>query len=141
MSTTRLAAYALARDDSGSVLLVRIAPGYPAAGKWTLPGGGVRFGEDPADATIRELAEESGLDGIIRSLAFVHSGAGTNELGGPWHAVRIVYEVDVVGGELRDEVDESTDMAAWLLPDEARRLELVDLAIAALDHLERPRAD
>lgn len=46
-----------------------------------------------------------------------------------------------VGGELRNEVDEPTDMAAWFTPADARRLELVDLSRAALDHAERSSAD
>ena len=33
---------------------------------WTLPGGGVEAGESPAAAVIRELAEETGLRGVVR---------------------------------------------------------------------------
>jgi len=134
VNATRVAAYALVRDAQKRVLLVRIASGYPARGQWTLPGGGVHFAEDPATTVIRELAEETGLEGRIEGLAFVHSGSGARDNGGAWHAIRIVYDVAIIGGELRDEVDESTDKAAWFTPEEARRLELVDLAQAALDH-------
>ena len=112
---TRLAAYTICVED-GRLLLVRIAPGYPATGVWTLPGGGVAFGEDPADAARRELAEESGLEGRIDDLAFVNSIAGeaNPELGrDAWHGVRIVYLATVTGGTLRDEVEESTDRAEW----------------------------
>jgi 8-oxo-dGTP diphosphatase len=141
VSATRVAGYALARDPADGILLVRIAPGYPATGMWTLPGGGVQFGEDPADATIRELAEETGLQGVVRKLAFVHSGGGTHEDGSAWHAVRIVYEVDIVGGELRDEVDESTDAAAWFSLADARQLPIVEVVRAALDHIGQAHAD
>lgn len=41
----------------GEVLLVRAS--YRKA--WTLPGGGVRTGEEPADAAVRELEEELGI--------------------------------------------------------------------------------
>jgi len=131
---TRLAAYTLCVDQ-GRLLLVRIAPGYPAAGIWTLPGGGVDFGEDPADAARRELAEESGLEGRIDDLAFVDSIAGenrTDEGVRAWHGVRIVYLATVTGGTLRDEVEESTDRAEWAtLPDLDGRpvTELVDVAL------------
>lgn len=135
---TRVAAYALCLDDDQRVLLCRIAPGYPGAGQWTLPGGGIEFGEAPADAALRELTEETGLAGTIESLAFVHSFAreAQPERGlGPWHGIRIVYRVAVMGGDLRDEMEESTDMAAWFSFDEADALPLVDLALAAITFL------
>jgi 8-oxo-dGTP diphosphatase len=51
------AAALVVRDDK--VLLVRrtITPGQ---GKWTIPGGFVEFDEDPRDAVVREVLEETG---------------------------------------------------------------------------------
>ena len=138
---TRVAAYALATDVGGRVLLVRVAPGYLSAGKWTLPGGGINFGEDPALAVVRELAEETGLAGEIESLAFVDSVLGPSgvEHGrsfGPFHAIRIVYRVAITGGELRDELDESTDAAGWFTSAEIAQLPTVELVAAALRQLD-----
>lgn len=45
----------IARDEMGRVLLVRHSYG---SGLWSLPGGGLSAGEDPADGAIREFAEE-----------------------------------------------------------------------------------
>jgi ADP-ribose pyrophosphatase YjhB (NUDIX family) len=134
---TRLAAYALCVDDD-RLLLVRVAPGYPATGVWTLPGGGVNFGEDPADAALRELTEESGLTGELDRLAFVDSISGENqpELGADaWHGVRIVYTARMTGGELRDEIEESTDKAEWVPLAEARQRPITELVEVALTYL------
>ena len=134
---TRLAAYALCVDDD-RLLLVRVAPGYPASGVWTLPGGGVNFGEDPADAALRELTEESGLTGELDRLAFVDSISGENqpELGADaWHGVRIVYTARMTGGELRDEIEESTDKAEWVPLAEVRQRPITELVEVALTYL------
>jgi ADP-ribose pyrophosphatase YjhB (NUDIX family) len=134
---TRLAAYALCVDDD-RLLLVRVAPGYPATGVWTLPGGGVNFGEDPADAALRELTEESGLTGELDRLAFVDSIAGENqpEFGADaWHGVRIVYTALITGGELRDEIEESTDKAEWVPLAEVRQRPITELVEVALAYL------
>ena len=137
---TRVAAYAVCTDDSERLLLVRISSGYPAAGQWTLPGGGLEFGEDPADGVLRELTEETGLSGRVAALAFVDSRTHgpmveAGRAYGPWHGIRIVYRVDIVGGELRNETHESTDTAAWIRLAEVPSLPIVDLVEVALDHL------
>jgi 8-oxo-dGTP diphosphatase len=131
---TRVGAYALAMDDAGRVLLCRIAPSVVAGEVWTLPGGGLAFGEAPNDAVIRELAEESGYEGEIVSLVGVTSRVfDRSEDGGQRHAIRIVYRVRITGGELRDEVDGSTDTCAWFAPADARKLRLSDVARRPLE--------
>lgn len=51
----------------GNRLLMVQHSRYPERGKafWVLPGGGVKDGEHPRDATIRELQEECHVDGTI----------------------------------------------------------------------------
>ena len=137
---SRVAAYAVAVED-GRILLVRIAPGYTrdADGKWTLPGGGLNFGEDPLMGMLRELAEETGLLGESLGLAFVHSvfrGPIPDEDLGAFHSIRIAYNVRITGGELRHEKDESTDMAAWVPLAEMASLPKVDLVDETLRYLE-----
>jgi 8-oxo-dGTP diphosphatase len=45
-----------------------------------------------------------------------------------YHGLQIVYRARIVGGELRDESDGSTDQARWFTHEEASGLPLVELA-------------
>lgn len=51
----RVAAYALCLDGKNILLTRFSAPGNPDHGKWTLPGGGMEWGESPLDTVRREL--------------------------------------------------------------------------------------
>jgi 8-oxo-dGTP diphosphatase len=133
VSWTRIGAYAVCTDAESRLLVCRIAPGYPSAGEWTLPGGGVEFGEDPNLAVLRELGEESGLLGRVESISAIESYVVERPVTrpGPMHAVAILYRVEVTGGELRDEVDGSSDRCTWMAADEldlVPTVPIVDLA-------------
>jgi 8-oxo-dGTP diphosphatase len=133
---TRVAAYALCQDDAGRVLLTRLTYPEIKAGHWTLPGGGIDFGEAPAEAVLRELTEETGLTGRVDSLAGVESwvrrGPTPGGVGDDFQAIQILYRVLITGGALRDEVDGSTDAAAWFTRDELREVPIVELVEAGL---------
>jgi len=130
---TRVAAYALCLDEVGRILLCRIAPSVAPGDIWTLPGGGLDFGEAPKVAVVRELAEEAGYAGEVVALADVSDRVFRDTQGGDrLHAIRIVYRVRITGGELRDELGGSTDTCAWFSLRAAAGLHLGELARRAL---------
>ena len=121
-----MACYALITDDQHRLLLCRLCPNELDKGKWTLPGGGVCFGEDLISATVREVYEETGLIVKVTGLADAHSDHFVHpdrEL----HAVRIVYWAEVVEGEMRHEVDGSTDECRFIELEEIDRIPTVQL--------------
>ncbi|MFE8937178.1 MULTISPECIES: NUDIX hydrolase [unclassified Streptomyces] len=130
----RVAAYAVCvRDDE--ILLARWVAGD--GGKlWTLPGGGMDHGEEPARTMVREVEEETGYTAepvALLGIDSVRRGWPRRFASpGDFQGLRIVYEARITGGELRHETGGSTDLAAWHplsavpgLP----RVELVDIAL------------
>ncbi|WP_318203535.1 NUDIX hydrolase [Streptomyces sp. SCL15-4] len=111
----RVAAYAVC-VRGGRLLLAR-SPAPDGTPEWVLPGGGMEHGEDPYDTVRREVAEETGYRIEVRALLGVHSrrAVGDPRFGRhrDHHALRLLYEGEVTGGELRYEVGGSTDFAAW----------------------------
>jgi len=118
----RVAAYNVCVDTQQRLLMCRLSAITERAGYWTLPGGGIEFGEHPEAAAVRELEEETGLRGRIIELLTVDSTA--REL---YHSVRVVYRTEVEAGQLKHEADGSTDLAAWCTYRELADMPLVDM--------------
>ena len=132
---TRLGSYAIVMDPDERILLCRLATNEPEPGAWTLPGGGVDFGEHPDDAVVRELREESGLTGSITEVEGVFSHlypASQYASGADLHFLGVLYRVEVTSGRLTDEVNGSTDRCAWFGHDEVAQLKLVSVARHAI---------
>ncbi|MCW2851236.1 MAG: hydrolase [Nocardioides sp.] len=115
----RVAAYAVILRD-GRILLSRLAPRLSRGEMWTLPGGGIDHGEDPREAVVREVHEETGLPVSIGDTAHTFSlhvpDTWRHGRRADAHSVRIVYDgwVPVDAPEPRVvEVDGSTVDAAW----------------------------
>jgi 8-oxo-dGTP diphosphatase len=133
----RTAAYAVIFRDN-ELLLTR----YVGIDEkhWTMPGGGVEFGEHPHDTVIRELAEETGYEVEVDGLLGVDSIVWETPSGdGPLHTLRFYYAAHVVGGELRNEVGGSSDLASWFPVDEIAGLDRSSTVESALRfHAELP---
>jgi ADP-ribose pyrophosphatase YjhB (NUDIX family) len=122
----RFAAYGVVTDPAGRLLLTQIASGFPGAGRWHLPGGGTDVGEQPAEALVRELYEETGQRGEIVGLLGVthrrsHGLVGPEGYPMNWHAVRALYRVHVPEPSVPSVTEAaggSTATAAWFDPAE-----------------------
>ena len=128
----RVAAYALARRDD-TVLLTRLSERAAHPGRWTLPGGGVDHGEQPATALAREVEEECGLPCEVGALLDVHD---THFLGHApsgriedYHGIHLVFAATVGAGEPQVlEVGGTTDAVAWIA--------VADIEAGAVDVLD-----
>jgi ADP-ribose pyrophosphatase YjhB (NUDIX family) len=129
----RIAAYVVCTDDQDRLLLCRLTQLTNRPGAWTLPGGGVEFGEHPEAAALRELEEETGLTGKLGALVGVSSTTGPvrDEEGATFemHRIRLLYRADITGGTMRFEVGGSTDRAQWFARQDIDGLDLVEVGI------------
>lgn len=117
----------------GAILLTRLSAIEPDAGRWTLPGGGMDFGEHPHETLTREFFEETGLTPEIGPVIDVRSKLLAANVRRPaLHVVQIVYEVYASGVPQVQEVDGSTSEASWVPLTVASSYPLVDLAAWAV---------
>ena len=141
-----MAAYALVLRD-GAVLLTQLSGRTTRPGAWTLPGGGLNHGEDPRDALVREVYEETGLHAVPGRLLDLHSihheGVAPDGVLEDYHAVRVVFEATVPPDAPPPRVvehDGTTSAVAWVPLDDivTGRLEVVELVhIAIAAHEQR----
>jgi 8-oxo-dGTP diphosphatase len=84
-----IASDAVVFDDSGRVLLIRRK--YPPfEGAFALPGGFVEYGETTEAAALRELHEETGIEGTSPRLVGVYSDPGRDPR---HHVISVAYLV------------------------------------------------
>ena len=72
----------------------------------------MEFGEHPQDAMTREVREETGLIVRAAGLAGVYSLLIERE-DVAFHSIRILHFTEILGGDLANEPDGTTDLCEW----------------------------
>ncbi len=115
----RVAGYGLITSERG-LLVTEYSHRTNAAGDWGLPGGGIKDGEQPIDAVVRETFEETGQLAEVDTMIMVHSaqwiGRSPHGRLEDFHAVRLVFRGHCPdpGEPVVHDVDGTTSAARWL---------------------------
>ncbi len=98
-------------DDAGRVLLIR-RKNPPFQGHFALPGGFVDVGETTEAAALRELKEETGIEGSSPRLIGVYSDPRRDTR---HHVISIVYLVSTVSYDVHagDDATHAEFVADW----------------------------
>ena len=78
--------------EDGKILMIKHLMGN---GKimWSVPGGGMHFGQSAAQNLKREFSEDTGLDIAVKAYLFVHE-----YLAAPLHAMEHFFSGEKIGG-------------------------------------------
>lgn len=115
----RLAAYALVTSELG-LLATEFSHRTAAPGRWGPPGGGVEGHEQPTEALLREVAEETQqsveLGGLLRVLTSHWVGRSPRGTVEDFHAVRLLYTATCAHPTRPAvaELDGTTESARWV---------------------------
>lgn len=104
-------------DDQ--ILLIRRGHG-PGSGRWSLPGGRVECGETLAEAVVRELAEETGLEALCDQFV-----GWVERIGDGYHFLILDFAVTVLSTDPPRAGDDAAE-AAWVPMDDLAGIPLVD---------------
>jgi 8-oxo-dGTP diphosphatase len=103
---------AVVRNDRGQVLLGRRSDD----GSWGLPAGAIDPGEQPADAVVREIYEETGVIVEIDRIGGVALNRAIYQNGDVCEYLNVWFRCRWINGEPRVNDDESTEVG-WFDPD------------------------
>jgi 8-oxo-dGTP diphosphatase len=106
--------------EDGRLLLIRRGRG-PAQGEWSVPGGRVERGELLAEAVVRELAEETGLEGVCGELI-----GWVERIGDDHHFVILDFAVTLLDPEAEPVAGDDALEAAWVPLHEVAEIQLAE---------------
>lgn len=128
MTIRHFTASGIVFDDAGRVLLAHSLKHQV----WLYPGGHVEENEDPAQAVVREVREETGIeDEIVSEVRFAHPAVATHP--NPWVVLEmessdhkhidLVYVLQATGGDLVAQLAE-VSAVRWVPVYEVGRLDI-----------------
>ncbi len=99
-------------DENRRVLLQRRGD----CNKWGFPGGAIELEETPEEAAVREFREETGLDIRVSDLIGIYTDCNQELLNGDkYQSVLIVYRVEMIGGQLKCDNNETLELKYYNL--------------------------
>ncbi|HIL31155.1 MAG TPA: NUDIX domain-containing protein [Dehalococcoidia bacterium] len=96
-------------------------------GRWCLPGGGMDAGESAAEACVRELLEETGLEVRVTKLIGIYT---TPDIlmeypdGNRIQPVAFSFEAEITGGELG--LSDETTEVGWYTTQEMESMDILE---------------
>lgn len=84
----------------GKILLVR-----ESDGRWTMPGGWCEVNLSPAESTVKEAKEESGLDVVVEKLIAVHDRERRNAKTYVFGVAKMFFLCKATGGEFAPNIE------------------------------------
>lgn len=121
-----------ARDNNGRLLLIHKVDND----LWALPGGGMELGESIADAAIREVAEETGVNVELTGLVGIYTDPGhvmAYDDGEVRQEFSVCFHARSTGGEPRKDGSE-TKAVRWVEPVDVGGLNVHPSMRRRIDH-------
>lgn len=120
-NSVKVAVSAVVQDNQGRILLIRRSDN----GKYSIPGGGLEAGETVAQAVVREVLEETGIEVDVTDLVGVFSNPDhviAYDDGEVRQEFSVCFRAKPVGGAPRLS-DESTAVE-WISLEQLRELDI-----------------
>lgn len=120
-NSVKVAVSAVVQDNQGRILLIRRSDN----GKYSIPGGGLEAGETVAQAVVREVREETGIEADVTDLVGVFSNPDhviAYDDGEVRQEFSVCFRAKPIGGAPRLS-DESTAVE-WVPLEQLRELDI-----------------
>lgn len=125
-------------NDANEILMMK----HIETEKWCIPGGAIECGEEPKEAAIREVMEETSLEISITNLVGVYGGKENSIIyrnGDKVSYINTIYKAKVISGILKPDPTEIIDIGFYSI-EEAQKLDIADWVKTAWDDLSIQKA-